>query len=150
MFKMNKKSGFTLLEIIVVLIIVGVIATMALPNLFQNVERQRSQEALNTLGAVKTAVEQCALLNNGSYAPCGSFAAIGMADPSFNAANNAGSNFAYTFNPVPTATTYSLVATRVAGPAGAPPAAVPTVTIARLDTGAITCAGTNAYAGVCR
>ncbi len=150
MLKMNKKTGFTLLEIIVVLIIVGVIATMALPNLFANVERQRAQEAINTLGTIRTAVEQCALLNTNQFTNCNTFAAIGMTDPSFNAATNAGSNFAYTFNPAPTATTYSLVATRVAGPAGAVPAPVPTVTMARLATGAVTCAGINAYQGVCR
>ena len=38
--KMNSKNGFTLLEIIVVMIIVGVLAAVALPNLFGNIERR--------------------------------------------------------------------------------------------------------------
>jgi prepilin-type N-terminal cleavage/methylation domain-containing protein len=55
----NKQSGFTLIEIIVVLIIVGVLAAIALPNLFSNVNRSRGGEALASLGAIKTQIEGC-------------------------------------------------------------------------------------------
>ena len=45
----NNKSGFTLLEILVVIIIVGVLASVAMPQLFRNVERSRATEALESL-----------------------------------------------------------------------------------------------------
>ena len=52
MKKFNNKSGFTLLEILVVIIIVGVLASVAMPSLFKNVEKSRGSEALNALGTI--------------------------------------------------------------------------------------------------
>ncbi|MEI7999034.1 MAG: prepilin-type N-terminal cleavage/methylation domain-containing protein [Candidatus Omnitrophota bacterium] len=55
----NKNSGFTLIEIIVVLIILGVLAAIALPNLFSNVKRSGGGEAIGTLSTFKSVVEGC-------------------------------------------------------------------------------------------
>lgn len=57
----NNKSGFTLLEIIIVIIIVGVLASLALPRFFETVEYSRSTEALAYMGAIKRGLETCAL-----------------------------------------------------------------------------------------
>jgi len=47
------KKGFTLLELLIVIIIVGVLATLALPNFLRGVERARWAEAKNILGALR-------------------------------------------------------------------------------------------------
>lgn len=49
------KKGFTLLELIVVIIVLGVIMAIALPQYFKVVERGRTAEAVNVLGVLRAA-----------------------------------------------------------------------------------------------
>jgi prepilin-type N-terminal cleavage/methylation domain-containing protein len=93
---LNKKQGFTLLEILVVIIIVGVLASVALPSLYQNVERSRGAEAYHAIGIIKRALDACATQFNGDYNSCAAFSSIGMADPS----GAADSHFIYSFEPI--------------------------------------------------
>lgn len=64
------KKGFTLLEVVIVIIIIGVLTSLALPRLFSVVEGARAAEALATISSLRTALERCYLMNNGSYRPC--------------------------------------------------------------------------------
>jgi type IV pilus assembly protein PilA len=73
MKNINNKSGFTLIEIIVVLIIIGVLASIALPNLFSNIPRSKASTALASADAYKTVLETCFGQNSGvipNGAPC--------------------------------------------------------------------------------
>lgn len=62
---MNRK-GFTLLELIVVLIVLAVLVAIALPQYLSFVERGRSAEAIAAIGAIKTA-EESNRLSTGAY-----------------------------------------------------------------------------------
>ena len=66
---MNRK-GFTLLELIIVIVIVGVLASLALPRLFSVIEGSRATEALSTIASIRSAMERCYLMNprNGATA----------------------------------------------------------------------------------
>ncbi len=79
----NKKSGFTLLEIIIVIIIVGVLASLALPRFFQTVEYSRSTEAMNFLASAKRAADRCSMLGGAGidYSGCDTYEALGLANP---------------------------------------------------------------------
>lgn len=71
--KLHNKSGFTLLEIIIVIIIIGVLASLALPRLFSTVEYSRSTEALASIATIRSSLERCYLQHgtyNDSTTPC--------------------------------------------------------------------------------
>jgi type IV pilus assembly protein PilE len=91
---MKRPAGFTLLEILIVIIIVGVLASVALPSYFRHVETARGTEALNTVGIIRRNLEACAM-QTGSYTPCISgltgFDSLPMGDP----ATTPGTHFLY-------------------------------------------------------
>ena len=102
---LNKnKSGFTLLEIIIVIIIVGILASIALPKFFRTVEFSRSQEALISLGTMRQAMERCYLYTR-SFVPCTGFGNLDVLDP------GPGSHWTFSW-PAPGANAYILTAGR--------------------------------------
>jgi len=64
----KKKNGFTMLELLMVVIIIGILATIALPQYMSFVEKARAAEAMTTIGALRTA-ENLYKLENGTYSP---------------------------------------------------------------------------------
>jgi type IV pilus assembly protein PilE len=100
------KSGFTLLEIIIVIIIVGVLASLALPRFFSTVEFSRSTEALASLTAVRQSLERCYLQRSGNYNGC-TLANLDIENPT----NSPNAHFTYTIGGQD-ATSYTITATR--------------------------------------
>ncbi|MFA5088325.1 MAG: prepilin-type N-terminal cleavage/methylation domain-containing protein [Candidatus Omnitrophota bacterium] len=61
-------SGFTLVEVITVTIIIGVMVVFVIPNISASIERSRVAEGQHILLAIFGAQKRYALENNGSYA----------------------------------------------------------------------------------
>ncbi len=55
---MNKK-GFTLIEIIIVIVILGILATLALPRLTAQIDTAQGAEAMQFFGVAKRAASTC-------------------------------------------------------------------------------------------
>ena len=53
--EMEKRRGFTLLELIMVIVIIGILASLAAPTYFKTVERARIAEARKMLGMIRSA-----------------------------------------------------------------------------------------------
>ncbi len=60
------RRGFTLVELAVVIIIIGVLAAFAVPRFLDSVERSKAAESFNYLSAVRTAQERYQV-QNGTY-----------------------------------------------------------------------------------
>ena len=140
----SASGGFTLIEILVVIIIVGVLAGLGMPLLFRNVERSRAAEALNTLGVIRRAIESCATQYNMDATNCTSFNNIGMSDPS-NSAGNPTSHFNYIFVGGGVGPSYSLTASRTVLDNGD---TTSSVVISRVGGGPVTRFGTSDFAGI--
>ncbi|MDP8265119.1 MAG: prepilin-type N-terminal cleavage/methylation domain-containing protein [Candidatus Aceula lacicola] len=61
---MNKKTGFTLMEVILVVIIVAILAAVAIPQYSGIVERTRASEGVHVLGAILSSMERYHLENS--------------------------------------------------------------------------------------
>src|SRR5579864_1833448 len=64
MFGMNKKSGFTLLELLIVVLIIGVLGSVILPNLKRSTPRYEREEFIARFNALTQLAWQQALITN--------------------------------------------------------------------------------------
>jgi len=55
---MRKQTGFTLIEIMVVIAIIAILAAIAVPNYTEHITRSKIQEAVSALGVEQTRMEQ--------------------------------------------------------------------------------------------
>lgn len=63
---MNAQKGFTLIELMIVVAIIGILAAIAIPQYQNYIAKSQVSRAMGETGAIKTAYEDC--LNNGKTA----------------------------------------------------------------------------------
>ncbi|MFH1062352.1 MAG: prepilin-type N-terminal cleavage/methylation domain-containing protein [Candidatus Omnitrophota bacterium] len=115
--------GFTLVEMMIVVIIIGVLVGIAIPNYMRSVEVAKCSQAMGVLKNMRTAALDF-FRENDTFS--------GMTLAALN--TQVGANFAdtrdWTFpEPTVTATTFTLTATRTGGPN----VGTPTITLDELD-----------------
>ncbi|MBI4335499.1 MAG: prepilin-type N-terminal cleavage/methylation domain-containing protein [Candidatus Omnitrophica bacterium] len=64
------RKGFTLLELLVVIVIIGILASIAIPNYQGMVEKSKADQAKTYLKVIRTG-EKIYYANNTSYTACG-------------------------------------------------------------------------------
>jgi len=131
-------SGFTLIEIIVVLIIVGILAAIALPSLFKNVAKSRAAEALAGLSTYKAQTEGCVQAHYTTAAASCAWSALNLALTSGNF------NYSFALAPANSLYTYSIQAVNSAYASDA-------ITLSRngVATSGYTCTGGGNFVGSC-
>ena len=99
---MNKlettQKGFTLIELMIVVAIIGILAAIAMPQYSDYIKRGKAAEATSNLANLRIKMEQC-FQDNRDYSTCTGFC------------TTTAGNFTYACSPASTATTYKIVAT---------------------------------------
>jgi len=106
--------GFTLLELMIVVAVMGILAAIAIPNYFDQVQRSRIIEATTFLGDMRSQMEKF-YMDNRTYLSGGNCAVNAAM-----AAHNADPSAKFNFSPFVacTATTYRLQASGIGPMAG--------------------------------
>ena len=83
----SEESGFTLVELLVVMLILGLLAAIAIPAFFNQREKAKDSGAKEMARTAETAMETYATDNNGVYTGV-TVAALNTIEPTIQAANN--------------------------------------------------------------
>lgn len=109
---MNGKRGFTLLELLMVVVIIAILAAIAVPQYLRTVERSRMSEALTMLSSLRQAQIRFKA-ETGVYT-----ATLAQLDTGSTAADLSGTPvYTYSAGTVVPATSFNVCATRNAAPA---------------------------------
>jgi len=109
------RKGFTLLELIIVIIIIGVLASLGFTQYTRVVERGRTAEAKAILGTIRTA-EQAYYLEQGSYT-----STIGNLAVNASTACNGQTAYYFAYSVTGSTTDFTGTATRCTGTEGKTP-----------------------------
>ena len=78
--KMIKKAqaGFTLIELMIVVAIIGILAAVAIPAYQNYVKKAKFQDIVSSAAAIETAISVCMNENNGDAASCDTAGELGI------------------------------------------------------------------------
>ena len=107
----HNRKGFTLLEILIVIVILGVVAGLAVPVFTSNIEKAKAQEAMASLAAIRSGLTTYYAMNSSAYTSASLTPGNGFIgfDPTSAAAGQT-LNFTYALSGV-TASVYTVTAT---------------------------------------
>lgn len=77
----NKQNGFTLIELMIVVAIIGILAAIALPAYQDYIKRSAYTEIVSSMMPIKASVEVC-YQSSGALASCDSAGKVGVTLPS--------------------------------------------------------------------
>jgi type IV pilus assembly protein PilA len=104
----SEESGFTLVELLVVMLILGLLAAIAIPSFFNQRDKARDADAKELVRTAQTAMETYATDNQGSYAGATPAALITIENTLNNANGGTGANDGDALTVTSTADTYTL------------------------------------------
>ena len=67
MIMKSNNRGFTLIELMIVVVIIGILASVALPNFISMQDRAREGRVKANMHTLQTGVEDFAIINSGTY-----------------------------------------------------------------------------------
>lgn len=134
MIRAARQSGFTMIELMLVILIVGLLASLAIPRMIAQRDAANDTKAQATVRNAQQAASQYGLSRNGNYLGLNT-AALNSADPSISATAPAGSDTA--------ATAPDRVFVRGTSGAGSSASADSAVLCAPSKSGRIACARTD-------